>query len=127
MKKSCKVEPIFGFKNNTALGVDVKTCLRKDRFMQPGKEYTGVFRRDWVCDESRFDEHYTFVETFRLKSERRNPHVFAGEYITITRRDDGALRLNFKPMPHLGAGYSVERYTFNVYCELQQALKGLVA
>ena len=29
---------------------------------------------------------------------KRNPRVFNGEYITVTRRDDGSLRPNFKPI-----------------------------
>ena len=54
---------------------------------------------------------------------RRNPHVFDGEHITITRRADGTLHPNFKPMP---VGMSVDNYAFEVYDELRQALKGLV-
>ena len=68
------------------------------------------------------DAHYTFVETLPWTT-KRNPRVFRGRYISITRTDDGTLRLNFRPMP---ANMSVERYAFQVYCELHGALKGLV-
>jgi hypothetical protein len=57
---------------------------------------------------------------------KRNPKVFNGKYISVTLQDDGNLRLNFKPMPKLDANFSFERYTFGVYLELHQALKGLV-
>ena len=53
------------------------------------------------------------------------PHVFHGKYITITRRDDGSLRPNFKPMK-MGAGFSIDSYAIGVCDELRQALTGLV-
>jgi hypothetical protein len=48
------------------------------------------------------------------------------DYQGVLRRDDGSLRLNFKPMPKLGADLSVDNYAFEVYRELRQALIGLV-
>ena len=80
--------------------MDVKTLLRSDRRMKAGKEYLGVLRRDSEAQVEEFhyyDPHYTFVETLPL-STKRNPQVFNGQYITITRRDDGSLRPNFKPL-----------------------------
>ena len=44
-------------------------------------------------------------------------------YITITRRPDGTLKPNFRPLP---ANMSVERYAFGVYIELHKALEGLI-
>jgi hypothetical protein len=111
---------------NTHLSVDLKTLLRSDSKMKAGKEYQGVLRRDWDAEIEDFrcrDAHYTFIETVRMTADRRNPHVFNGKYITITRRPDGTLRPNFKPMP---AGMSVDNYAFEVYRELRGALKGLV-
>jgi len=55
----------------------------------------------------------------------RNPQLFKGKYITITRWADGSLHPNFRPMK-TGAGFRVEHYAFNVYRELIGALKGLV-
>ena len=57
------------------------------------------------------------------KTTKRNPQLFRGKYITITRWADGTLHPNFRPMP---ADTSVEHYAFNVYRELYKALKGLV-
>ena len=110
---------------NTDYGCDVKTILRNDRYMRTGKDYQGVLRRDHGASIDEFlarDAHYTFIETEPWTS-KRNPRVYKGKYITITRRDNGTLRLNFRPLP---ANMSVERYTFGVYCELHKALEGLI-
>ena len=56
---------------------------------------------------------------------KRNPRVFNGEYITVTRRDDGSLRPNFKPIK-TGKGFDVVRYAMAVSNELLWALDGLV-
>ena len=116
-----------GWHTNTELGCDVKTLLRSDVRMVVGKEYQGIFRLDseGIADEFRcHDPHYTFVETQPWLS-KRNPRVFAGKYITITRRDDGTLRPNFKPMK-VGADFNLERFALGVYNELCMALYGLV-
>ncbi len=119
-----KTADLNGWHKNTALAVDLKTILRSDRIMRVGKDYQGVLRRDVHCDEFRYDEHYTFTETLPWTT-RRNPRVFNGKYISVTRRPDGSLRLNFKPMT-VDKCFSVERYAFGVYRELHQALEGLV-
>ena len=56
---------------------------------------------------------------------KRNPRVFVGEHISVTRRDDGTLRLNFRPLKTDGH-FSVERYALAVYNEICMALYGLV-
>jgi hypothetical protein len=56
---------------------------------------------------------------------KRNPRVFNGKFISVTRQDDGSLRPNFKPMK-VGEDFSVERYALGVYNELCMALEGLV-
>ena len=107
-----------GWHKNTNLCVDVKTLLRSDRRTKLNKNYTGVLTRD-------AEEHYTFVETQPSTGTKRNPHVFWGEFITITRQDDGTLRPNFKPIKK-GAGWSVEGYAQGVCDELREALGCLV-
>ena len=57
--------------------------------------------------------------------QKRNPRLFNGKYISITRQDDGTLRPNFKPMK-VDKHFSVETYAFKVYLELHKALKGLI-
>ena len=112
------------FNCNTHLGVNVKTVLNNDRVMKVGKSYQGVLRRDVECDEFHWDEHFTFVETLPWTS-KRNPRVYNGKFISVTRQDDGSLRLNFKPIK-IGADFSLERYALGVYNELCMALGGLV-
>ena len=113
---------------NTDLSVNLKTILRSDRAMKTGKTYQGVLMRDQDASIEEFrcrDPHYTFIETVRQMAQKRNPHVFVGEYITVTRRDDGKLRLNFKPLK-TGKDFSVYRLALGVFNELLWALEGLV-
>ena len=117
-----------GWNPNTHLGVDVKTLLRSDVRMKVGKEYKGIFRLDSEGIVEEFlcrDPHLTFIETVPPTADKRNPHLFVGEYITITRRDDGSLRPNFKPLK-TGADFSLERYALGVYNEICIALGGLI-
>ena len=117
-----------GWHPNTELGCDLKTLLRSDERMRIGKEYSGVLRRDAdaeIEEYRSYDAHYTFVETVPQKDGKRNPHVFDGQYISVTRRDDGSLRLNFKELK-TGEGFSLERYALGVYNEICLALGGLI-
>ena len=96
--------------------------------MQTSKDYQGVLRRDSDADVDEFlcrDAHYTFIETVPQKSCKRNPRVFDGQYLTITRRSDGSLWPNFKPLRKV-TGFTVDGYAIGVCNELRQALKGLV-
>ncbi len=114
---------------NSDLSVDLKTILRSDRSMKANKEYLGILRldSDAVVDDYLYrDPHYTFLEVIRPTTGKRNPRVFDGQYITVTRRADGSLRPNFKPMPKVGAKLSIDDYAFEVYQELRRALKGLI-
>ena len=95
--------------------------------MKVGKDYQGILRLDSEAIVEDFlyrDPHYTFIETLPW-SMKRNPKVFNGKYISVTRRDDGSLRLNFKPIK-MDAGFSLDRYALGVYNELCIALGGLV-
>lgn len=117
-----------GWHTNTDLGCEVKTLLRSDVRMKVGKEYLGVFRLDSEAIVDEFlcrDPHYTFVETVHQTAAKRNQHVYNGQFITVTRRDDGSLRLNFKELK-MGAGFKVERFALGVFNEICVALEGLV-
>ena len=107
-----------GWKPNTHLCVDVKTFLRKDHSAMPNREYPGWLKRDK-------EDHFVFVEMLPPTAGKRNPHVFNGQFITVTRRDDGSYRLNFKPLK-VGADFSLERYALGVYNEIRMALEGLI-
>ena len=102
---------------NTELCMDVKTFLQNDKRTKLGKEYQGVLTRIT-------SDLFTFVEGFP-KRRKRNPHVFNGKYITITRRDDGTLHPNLKHM-RIGRNFSIERYAMGVANELMWALEGLI-
>jgi len=98
--------------------VDVKTILRNDSIAAIGKNYTGQLTRD-------SEDHYTFLETLPPKVYKRNPHVYVGKYITITRRDDGGLRPNFKPIKDW-KDFSATIYARGVANELLWALGSLI-
>lgn len=102
--------------NNTDLCVDLKTRLRHDRIAMIGKNYHGVLRHDKKC-------HYTFTEA--SNADKRNPRVFDGKYITVTRKGDGSLRPNFKELT-MGKDFNPYNYAIGVYGELLKALMGLV-
>jgi len=113
---------------NTDLAVDLKTILHSDTCVKTGRDYQGVLRLDHEADIDEFrcrDPHYTFIETVPPPPHKRNPHVFMGKYITVTRRDDGTLRLNFRPL-RIEPGFSVERFAVGVRNELICALEGLI-
>ena len=101
---------LHGWNCNTALGVNLKTLLSSDRVMRPEKEYRGVLRRDMEVDDFYYDEHYTFIGTKPLTPGKRNPRVFNGEFISVTRWDDGSLHPNFN-RPVL-----TEEFSFRDYC-----------
>ena len=116
-----------GWHNNTDLGCDVKTMLRSDIRMQTGKDYQGVLRLDSDAEIEDFrcrDTHYTFIETQTWRS-KRNPRLFNGKHITVTHRDDGSLRLNFRPLK-IDKDFSVYRYALGVFNELMSALEDLI-
>ena len=114
-----------GWNKNTELCMDVTTLLRSDSRMKAGKDYHGVLRRHVICEDFNYNEEMTFVETVSQKQVKRNPQVFHGEYITVTRRDDGSYSPNFRPI-HTGPGFNVEHYASSVANELLWALGGLV-
>ena len=116
-----------GWNRNTEMGCDVKTILRNGRHMKTGKAYQGVLTRDSDADIDEFlrlDAHFTFVET-APQTIKRNPRVFDGDFVTITRHDDGTLRPNLKPM-RVDRQFSVDSYALAVCNELCMALEGLV-
>ena len=110
---------------NTHLGVDLKTMLRNDRMAKTGKNYLGVLRRDVLCEEFLYDEHFTFIEQPPKPPVKHNPKVYDGKHISITRRDDGTLRPNFKPM-HVKGALAAAQYVVEVYIELCEGLAGLI-
>lgn len=109
-----------GWFRNTDLCVDIKTFLCRDRIAKIGKDYAGVLCRDT-------DDHYSFVETATpvAKANIRNPHVFDGKYISMTRRmRDGHIRFNFKEVD-FGVGFNPLSFAVRVMREILKALRCL--
>ena len=113
-----------GWHRNTELCVNLKTLLQQDRRAKSGKNYVGTLRRDVVCEDFNFEERFIFVEAVERKY-RRNPYVFRGRYFSITRKDSGTLKLNFRPL-NIKEGFSIDGFVTGVANELLWALEGLV-
>ena len=114
------VSVVKGWYRNTDLCMDVKTFLRDDRYTKIGKDYTGLLRRD-------SDDHYLFVETEQPASAacKRNPRLFEGKYISVTRRlRDGHVRFNFKEVD-FGVGFNPLSFAVGVMREILKALRCL--
>ena len=108
----------FNFHPNTELGINLKLITREPGRMPVGKYLDGMITRD-------SEDHYTFLETLPPKVYKRNPHVYVGKYITITRRDDGGLRPNFKPVK-MDANFNATIYARGVANELLWAFESLL-
>ena len=114
------VSVVKGWFRNTELCVDVKTFLRHDRIAKIGKNYTGV-----LCHDK--DDHYAFVETglTAANANIRNPHIFEGKYINVTRRmRDGHIRFNFKDVD-FGGRFNPLSFAIAVMKEILKALRCL--
>lgn len=111
-------------KSNTYLAVNLKVKMFRDAHLKLGKDYIGVLCHDVPEDSiAGDDDHFTFIETINVR--KRNPQVFNGEYITVTRRSDGSYRLNFKSF-YFKKGFDVIAFARGVASEIKKALKGLV-
>ena len=96
-------------------GIDLWTRLRADPQPRLGKPYHG---RLVVRDT----DYALFTEDPPAKPQRRNPRIFDGRYVTLTRREgDGHLRLNFKELP-FPPGLDDEAYAHGVGQEVKEAL-----
>ncbi len=109
---------------NTELCVDLKTQLLDDAVVKPGKAYQGVLTKDSEVDEFFCDEHFTFIESAPA-IVKRNPRVFTGQYITITRWPDGSYRAHLKPV-EISDGFDIVAYATAVGNELMWSLQGLI-
>lgn len=113
-------------KTNNELCVDLKTTLLDEVLMKPGKNYPGVLKCEFANEGSGLDfRTYSFIETLPHNQGKRNPRIYDGKHITATLRDNGCVRLNFKPMK-IDENFVVEGYAFAVANEIVQSLKGLV-
>lgn len=118
-ERKADAEGNSGWFRNTELCSDIKTFLCFDRIAKIGKVYKGLLRRD-------SDEHFSFFECRpSANAIIRNPHVFEGKYINVTRRlMDGHIRFNFKEVD-FGGRFNPMSYAIGVMTEILKAFKCL--
>lgn len=107
-----------GYNRNTELGVDVKSMLRSSRTLIINKVYEGTLVKDG-------SDHLLFTETAPQEKVTRNQKVFNGKRITMTRRPDGTVRLNFKSFK-IEKGFSVLGFAIEVGKEVIMALRTII-
>lgn len=66
-----------------------------------------------------------YITQLPSAATRRNPQVYVGRRITVTRRSDGSLRPNFRPVA-MGNDFDSAAYATEVANELLWALTSLV-
>ncbi len=118
-EKKASAEGQSGWFFNTELCSDIKTYLCFDRIAKIGKVYKGLLRRD-------SDDHFSFFECRpSANAIIRNPHVFEGKYINVTRRlKDGHIRFNFKEVD-FGGRFNPMSFAIGVMKEIIMAFKCL--
>ena len=120
-ERKAAAEGNSGWFFNTELCSDIKTYLCFDRIAKIGKVYKGLLRRD-------SDDHFSFFECRCSASANaiiRNPHVFEGKYINVTRRlMDGHIRFNFKEVD-FGGRFNPMSFAIGVMKEILKAFKCL--
>ena len=102
-------------KSQIYLCVDLKTMTQHTHF-RPQESRTGVLRME---DE----DHFIFYES-QPSSDRRNPRLWSGKMLNISRKSDGQLSVNFKPM-RLEGQTNVEELIANIYLDLLKAKNDL--
>ena len=111
---------------NWLLCCDLQTILQTDILLKDGKCYLGLLRRKLPSEGNIYGDQYEFEEVkVPLTVCNRNVHLFIGQYVTLTCRPNGSLRLNFKNLK-IDTGFSVETYCLEVANEIRMALKGLI-
>lgn len=118
-ERKAAAEGNSGWFRNTELCSDIKTFLCFDRIAKIGKVYKGLLRRD-------SDDHFSFFECRpSANAIIRNPHVFEGKYINVTRRlKDGHIRFNFKEVD-FGGRFNPMSFAIGVMKEIIMAFKCL--
>ena len=106
--------------------ITLQTILQTDNLLKDGKCYLGLLRRKLPSEGNIYGDQYEFEEVeVPLTVCRRNVHLFIGQHVTLTRRPDGSLRLNFKNLK-IENDFSIDTYCLEVANEIRMALKGVV-
>lgn len=59
-------------------------------------------------------------EARKPRTRSRNPKIFDNRYISLVRRKDKSLKFSFKELP---PNADLDKYAFEVYCEIENALR----
>lgn len=112
-------------KKNLLLCVDLQTLLQDDNLLKSGKAYLGTLRCKLPSEGNVNGDTYEFkeVET-TMKACRRNVHLFAGKYVTITLRSNGLPHLNLRNMEL--NDIDVDTFCLELMNEIRQALISVV-
>ena len=113
------VDLIGQWKKNISLCVDLTTHLHADPLPRMCKCYAGTLRRDGY-------DQYSFMEASTPATPARNPYVFRGQYINVTRSCQGEYRPNFRPMPKVANATDLKHYAWGVFRELRLAFEGVL-
>lgn len=106
--------------------INLDILLQTDSLLRVGKRYLGLLRRKLPSEGNIYGDQYEFEEVkVPLTVCNRNVHLFIGQYVTLTCRPNGSLRLNFKNLK-IDTDFSVENYCLEVANEIRMALKGLI-
>lgn len=81
--------------------------------------HKGVISKDRVGN-IRFEEN---VDATR--SWERNPRIFEGRFVNMSRKKDGSLKFSFRRVNTDAMGFKASDYAFNVYSELINALQSI--
>lgn len=112
-------------KKNICLCVDLQINLLDDNLVMPRKKYLGILRSKLPTEGNINGDQLEFTEVEApLTSYRRNLHIFEGNYVTITLRPDGSLRLNFRKAEL--DGINIDTFCLEVANEIRQALKSVI-
>ena len=104
---------------NTHLCVNLKTRLVSDKQMVLGKTYRGTIKRDVVCEDYLYDEHFTFTEIQPSTDGKRNPIIYEGACVIVHQSEDGSLYTTFKK-PRFTADYTFQDFCREASRELAQ-------
>ena len=111
---------------NRLLCINLDILLQTDSLLRDRKRYLGLLRRKQPSEGNIYGDQYEFEEVkVPLMVCHRNVHLFIGQYVTLTCRPNGSLRLNFKNMK-IDTDFSVETYCLEVANEIRMALKDLI-
>lgn len=102
-------------KTQIYLCVDLK-AMTQDTHFHPQESRTGILS---MQDEDNF----IFYEA-EPQRERRNPRLWSGKMLNISRKSDGQLSVNFKPM-RLEGQTNVEELIATIHLDLLKAKNDL--